>query len=251
VAARVPLVLLPALLCDAGLYRAQFDALGDIADAQVIVATESSLARSAQVVLSQAPPRFALAGTSAGGNLALEVLATAPARVTGFWLTGSNAAVHGDVTGARRLSERARAGEYERVVDELAALCIHAAGPHGPAALATLRAMAVRAGLDVFLRQHEAVITRADRSAVFKTLTVPTLFLWGRHDRFSPPERAEAYAAGVPSARVVVVEDCGHLPTLEQPEAATAAIREWLIRVQRAGAGGTRVSAETPEAGAS
>jgi pimeloyl-ACP methyl ester carboxylesterase len=228
VSARVPLVLLPALLCDADLYRAQIDALADVADSRVIVASESSLARSAEVALRQAPPRFALAGTSAGGNLALEVLATAPERVIGFWLSGSNAPRHGDPAGARRLSERARAGEYERVVDELAAMCIHAAGPHGPAALATLRAMALRAGVEVFLRQNEAVITRADRSGVFKTLTFPTLFLWGRYDRFSPPERAASYAADVPGARVVVVEDCGHLPTLEQLEAATAAVREWL-----------------------
>lgn len=230
-AARVPLVLLPALLCDADLYRAQIEPLADVADTRVIVASEPSLARSAQVVLSQAPPRFALGGTSAGGNLALEILATAPERVSGFWLTGSNAPAHGDPDAARRLGERARAGEYERVVDELAAMCIHAAGPRGPAALATLRAMALRAGLDVFLRQHEAVITRADRTSVFKTLSVPALFLWGRHDRFSPPERAHAYAAGVPGARVVVVEDCGHLPTLEQPDAAARAIREWVIAV--------------------
>ena len=227
-AARVPLVLLPALLCNADLYRAQIDALAGVAESRVIVAGESSLARSAQVVLSQAPARFALAGTSAGGNLALEVLATAPERVIGFWLTGSNAAAHADPAGARRLSARARAGEYERGVDELAAMCIHAAGSRGPEALATLRAMALRAGVEMFLRQNEAVITRADRSSVFKTLSVPTLFLWGRHDRFSPPERALAYAAGVPGARLVVVEDCGHLPTLEQPDAATVAVREWL-----------------------
>ena len=227
-AARVPLVLLPALLSDADLYRAQIDALTDVADSRVIVATESSLARSAEIVLSQSPPRFALAGTSAGGNLALEVLATAPERVIGFWLSGTNAPPHGDPAGARRLSERARAGEYERVVDELAAMCIHATGPRGPAALATLRAMALRARMEVFLRQNEAVITRADRTGVFKTLRVPTLFLWGRHDRFSPPERAQAYAAAAANARVVVVEECGHLPTLEQPDAATRAVREWL-----------------------
>jgi len=110
VAARVPLVLLPALLCDADRYRAQTDALGDVADARVIVATESSLARSAQVVLAQAPARFALAGTSAGGNLALEVLAAAPSRVIGLWLTGVNPGAHADPSGARRLSEGVRAG---------------------------------------------------------------------------------------------------------------------------------------------
>jgi pimeloyl-ACP methyl ester carboxylesterase len=231
VAARVPLVLLPALLCDADLYRAQIDALADVADSRVIVASESSLARSAEVVLRQAPTRFALAGTSFGGNLALEVLAMAPERVIGFWLSGSNAPGHGDPAGARRLSERVRAGDYERVVDELAGMCIHTAGPRGLAALATLRAMALRAGVETFLRQNESVIMRADRSVVFKTLRVPTLFLWGRHDRFSPPERAEAYAADVPGAHVAIVEDCGHLPTLEQPEAATRAVREWLSRL--------------------
>ena len=230
--ARIPLVLLPALLCDAELYRAQTDALADVADTRVIVATESSLARSAAVVLAQAPARFALGGTSAGGNLALEVLATAPGRVIGFWLTGTNAGAHSDPAGARALMDRARAGDYERVVGELAERCIHVAGPRGPAALATLRSMALRAGIDVFLRQSEAVITRDARSAVFETLTVPTLLLWGRHDRFSPPERAQGFAARMPDARVIVVEDCGHLPTLEQPELATAAIGEWLERVE-------------------
>ena len=227
-AARVPLVLLPALLCDAELYRAQLDALGDIADARVIVASESSLARSAEVVLAQAPPRFALGGTSAGGNLALEVLATAPERVIGFWLTGANPGAHSDPVAARRLSERVRAGGFDGVLDELTARCIHAAGPRGPQALATLRAMARRAGPDVFLRQNEAVITRADRSGLLKSLAVPTLLLWGRHDEFLAPDRAHAIAAGAPHARVIVIDDCGHLPTLEQPTAATRAIREWV-----------------------
>ena len=230
-AARVPLVLLPALLCDRELYRLQLEALGGVADARVIVTSEASLAGGAQRVLSEAPARFALAGTSAGGNLALEVLATAPERVTGVWLTGVNAGVHSDPADARRLHDRARAGDFAGVVDELTGMCIHAGGPRSGEALATLRAMAARAGVDVFLRQSEAVIARADRSAVVKGLAVPALFLWGRHDRFSPPSRAEAYAATVPSARVVVIEDCGHLPTLEQPEATTRAVRTWLEKL--------------------
>jgi pimeloyl-ACP methyl ester carboxylesterase len=236
-------VLLPALLCDAGLYGAQRDALDDVADTRVIVASEPTLARSAQLVLSQAPPRFALGGTSAGGNLALEILATAPERVLGFWLTGSNAAAHGDVAGARRQQERVRAGDYEGVVEELGDRCIHMAGPRGPAARAALRAMALRAGPEMFLRQSEAVITRADRSSFFRALQVPTLLLWGRHDQFVPPARAEQYAADTAGARAVIVESCGHLPTLEQPEAATATVREWLTAVQRAIDGTARVSA--------
>jgi pimeloyl-ACP methyl ester carboxylesterase len=233
-AARVPLVLLPAMLCDAELYRAQIEGLADVADARVVVASESSLARSAEVVLAQAPPRFALAGTSFGGNVALEVVAAAPARVAGLWLTGSNPGAHSDPGGARRLSEHVHAGAWEPVVDELARRCIHPGGPRAKDALATLRAMALRAGPDVFLRQNESVITRADRAGVLATLRVPTLLLWGRHDQFSPPERAHAIAARMTAAQVVVVEDCGHLPTLERPEIATAAVGEWLAAVRSA-----------------
>ena len=226
--ARIPLVLLPAMLCDAELYRVQTVALADLADARVIVPTEASLARSAQAVLAQAPPRFALGGTSAGGNLALEILAMAPERVAGFWLSGSNAGAHRDPAGAERLSERVRAGEYAAVVDELAALCIYEGGLRASEALTELRAMALRAGPDLFLRQNEAVITRTDRSTALKGYGGPTLLLWGRHDRFAPPDRTRDLTATAPHAQLVVVEECGHLPTLETPTAATSAIRQWL-----------------------
>jgi pimeloyl-ACP methyl ester carboxylesterase len=106
--------------------------------------------------------------------------------------------------------------------------------------------MTLRASPEMFLRQSEAVVTRADRSGVFRALEIPTLLLWGRHDQFVPPERAEQYAADTARARVVVVEGCGHLPTLEQPEAATAAIRHWLMTVQAASEGQVRVPAGGP-----
>ena len=61
-----------------------------------------------------------------------------------------------------------------------------------------------------------------------------------------PPARAEQYAADTAHPRVVIAGDCGHLPTLEQPEAATAAIREWLMAVQQAIDGKARVPAGGP-----
>jgi pimeloyl-ACP methyl ester carboxylesterase len=225
---RLPLVLLPALLCDEELFRAQVTAIADLADPLVLDVVEPSLEAAAARVLQRAPTRFALAGTSAGGNLALEVLAAAPSRVVGLWLTGSNAAAHRDPAGARRLDDRVRAGEFDKVVDELAARCIHASGPRAAEALGTLRRMARRCGPDVFLLQNEAVITRRDRSSVLDGLAVPTLLLWGRHDQFAPPERAAAIASRLPFARLEVLDDCGHLPTLEHPDESTQAVRHWL-----------------------
>lgn len=229
--ARLPLVLLPALLCDAELYHAQAAALADVAEPLHLNAIESSITEAAQVILGQAPPRFALAGTSAGGSLALEILAAAPDRLAGLWLMGANPGPSADPEGARRMNARVSAGEFAPVVEELAARAYHAGGPRAAETLATFRRMAHRAGPGVFVRHSTAMLTRPDRWPALAALRVPTLLLWGRHDQFAGVERAEAIAARVASARLVILEDCGHLPTLEQPQAATAAAREWLARL--------------------
>jgi pimeloyl-ACP methyl ester carboxylesterase len=223
--------MLPALLCDSELYATQLPTLTDLADPLVVTWAERDMARAAALVLERGPARFVLAGTSAGGNLALEVLAAAPARVAGLWLTGVNPGRHADPDGARLMQQRVRAGEFEAVLDVLAARCVHAAGARADEALGVLRAMARRAGPDVFLRQSEAVITRRDRWDVLTGLDVPTLLLWGREDAFASVETARAIADRVRDARLVVVDDCGHLPTLERPEACVPAVRTWLIAV--------------------
>lgn len=227
----LPLVLLPALLCDEELYRTQTDALADVAQPWPLAASAPTLAEAAQWVLRRVPERFALVGTSAGGNLALEVVATAPERVAGLWLMGCNPGLHGDPEGARRSSERVRAGAFEEVVEELIGRAVYTAGPHAQEALATLRRMARRFSPEAFLRINDAMRERPPRWDALDTLRAPALLVWGRHDQFSSVERAAAILARVSSARLIVLEDCGHLPTLEQPDACTQAAREWLKRV--------------------
>jgi len=236
----LPVVLLPALLCDAELYAAQLGTLTDLADPLVVTLADPDMARAAALVLERAPARFALVGTSAGGNLALEVLAAAPARVAGLWLTGVNPGRHADPEGARVMQQRVRAGEFEAVLDVLAARCVHAAGARADEALGVLRAMARRAGPEVFLRQSEAVITRRDRWDVLTGLDVPTLLLWGREDAFANIETARAIAERVRDARLIVLDDCGHLPTLERPDACVPAVRAWLIAVAERALGAPR-----------
>jgi pimeloyl-ACP methyl ester carboxylesterase len=230
-----PLVLLPALLCDDELYHAQVAGLADVARPMVLSAPAASLAEAARDVLRRAPDRFVLGGISAGGNLALEVVAAAPARVTGLWLMGCNAGTHGDPDGAGRFSARARAGEFDAVVEEMVALAVHAEGPRGLEAADTLRRMARRFGAEPFARVNDSLRSRPARWDTLEALRCPTLLLWGRQDQFAGVDRAQAIAARVPSARLVVLEECGHLPTLEQPEAATRAAREWLRTIDAPG----------------
>lgn len=50
-------------------------------------------------------------------------------------------------------------------------------------------------------------------------ITVPALVLWGEHDGLLPPSLARKYAAALPSSRLVVFPDCGHMVPYEAPEA--------------------------------
>ena len=50
----------------------------------------------------------------------------------------------------------------------------------------------------------------------------------GRQDLTTPLQRAEEMAADIANARLVVIEDCGHMSPLERPAEVSAALRRWL-----------------------
>ena len=90
--ARQPLVLLPGLLCDRALWQPQIEGLQDFADIRVADLTSSDTMEAlAADVLREAPARFALAGLSMGGYVALSVMAVAPERVTHLALLDTTA----------------------------------------------------------------------------------------------------------------------------------------------------------------
>jgi pimeloyl-ACP methyl ester carboxylesterase len=88
--------------------------------------------------------------------------------------------------------------------------------------------MARNIGRDAFVRQEEAIMSRSDSRALLPTIAVPTLVLCGRQDAVAPLDRHEEMAAGIPGARLEVIEECGHLSTLERPAEVSAALRAWL-----------------------
>jgi pimeloyl-ACP methyl ester carboxylesterase len=59
-------------------------------------------------------------------------------------------------------------------------------------------------------------------------IDVPTLLIWGDHDRMFPKEHALAYQKAIPGAKVVIVPECGHVPQIEKPEAFVAALETFL-----------------------
>jgi pimeloyl-ACP methyl ester carboxylesterase len=88
--------------------------------------------------------------------------------------------------------------------------------------------MAERVGPEAFQRQQKAIMGRLDQRKFLPRIACPTLVLCGRQDQITSLDRSEEMAAAIAGAKLVVVEECGHIPQLERPEAATAAMREWL-----------------------
>jgi len=229
---RIPLILLPGLLCDAALWRHQVENLGDLADVTVADLTlDNRFEAMTKRVLDAAPPRFALAGLSMGGYVAQVIIRTAPERVERLALLDTSARADNEEQTARRrgLIELANKGQFKGVSPRLLPSFLHPARLEDKALTAEVMAMAERVGRDAFLRQEEAIMARIDGRESLRAIRCPTLILCGADDALTPPKLHQEIAERIPHARLVVIPECGHLSTMERPEAVTAAMREWLV----------------------
>lgn len=228
---KIPLILLPGLLCDAALWAPQIKALSDIAEPRVAdLSRDESLPGMAARVLAEAPAHFAVAGLSMGGYLAQEIMRRAPERVTRLALldTSARADTPERLALRRGLMELAQKGEFKGITPRLLPQWVHPDHLADRALTQTVMDMTQRVGRDVYLRQMHAIMARPDGREDLRRIRVPTLVLCGREDQATPLALNEEIAALIPGAALRVIEHCGHLSTLEQPQAVNAALRDWL-----------------------
>jgi pimeloyl-ACP methyl ester carboxylesterase len=228
---RTPLMLLPGLLCDRALWQAQIDDLSDIAEPVVAdLSHDDSMTGMARRVLAGAPPRFALAGLSMGGYVAQEIMRQAPERVLRLALldTGARADTEEQTTRRRGLIELAEKGEFKGVTPRLLPLFLHPERLGDEALVGAVMAMTGRVGKDAFLRQQCAIMGRPDGRPSLSVIECPTLVLCGRQDQLTPLDLHEEIAALIHGARLEIVEDCGHLSTMERPWDVSVQLRQWL-----------------------
>lgn len=231
-ARKTPLVLLPGLLCDRALWAPQLEALADIADAKVADLTrDESLPAMAARVLEEAPPRFALAGLSMGGYLAQEIMRRSPERVTRLALldTSARADTPERLAQRRGLIELAQKGEFKGITPRLLPQWVHPDHLADRELTRAVMEMTQRVGRDAYLRQMRAIMARPDGRADLPRIRLPTLVLCGREDAATPLALHQEIAALIPGATLVVIQRCGHLSTLEQPQQVNAALRRWLL----------------------
>lgn len=227
-----PLLLIPGLMCTAALFTPQVNAFCD--SREVIVADHTGaddMHAIACQILEQAPDRFALAGLSMGVYLALEIVSLAPDQITRLALLDGKARPDSaDELAARSaLLKMADEGRYLNITYDILLSRLVAAGRSlEPDLRDTIIQMATDTGVEVFRRQMAAIINRPDYLAGLSAISCPTLVLTGRLDVITPPKCAQEMAEQIPQARLDLISGCGHLSTLEAPDAVNAAMRHWL-----------------------
>ena len=229
--ARSKLVLVPGLLCTRALWEPQIAALSDIADCMVADHTRhTTMAGIARSILKAAPDRFALAGLSMGGYIALEIVRQAANRVDRLALLDTNARDDSPEAREKRRANIALAesGRFDEAIELVWPLLVHP-DRHNDATLKQIHvAMCHDVGAEAYVRQQRAILTRADSRPLLASIKCPTLVLVGEQDELTPPFLSEEMAAGISGAKLVKVPHCGHLSTLEQPDAVNAALIEWM-----------------------
>jgi pimeloyl-ACP methyl ester carboxylesterase len=226
-----PIVLVPGLASSARIYAPVIPALWRFGP--VMVANhirDDNMAAIARRVLSEAPPRFALAGHSMGGYIAFEIMRQAPERVIKLALINTQARPDTPEAIARRrgLMERARRGELRAIREESFPELVLPSRRNDAEILELVHAQDEDVGVEGYLRQQTAIIARMDSRPTLATIKCPTLVLTGDTDNTIPNALSKEMAEGIAGARLVSLDRCGHLPQAEQPEATVQALTEWL-----------------------
>jgi pimeloyl-ACP methyl ester carboxylesterase len=219
-------------MCDARLWRHQVAEAGYPTWVPEWPMTDNFRDMAASV-LERAPPTFAMAGLSMGGILAFEIWRQAPHRVTHLALLDTNP--HADTP--QRTSMRVQQVEEvvsgrlrEVAIESLKPMYLAAANRGNKVLLDTILAMALDLGPEVFRLHSLALMNRADSVPTLPTIDCPTSVICGREDALCPVEYHELMASRIPNARMTVIDDCGHLSSLEQPAAVTAELRRLIAR---------------------
>jgi pimeloyl-ACP methyl ester carboxylesterase len=227
----MPILLVPGLASSPRIFQPVLPALwrlGPVTVANHI--RDDNMGAIARRILAEAPPRFALAGHSMGGYIAFEIMRQAGERVAKLALINTQARPDTADATARRQGMIARAakGEYRAVIDELFPGFVHPSRQDDAALRQLVHQMGDDIGPEAFIRQQMAMIGRPDSRPTLAWIRCPTLVLTGDQDNTIPNSLSMEMASGIPGAKLVVLPNCGHLPQVEQTQATTDALTEWL-----------------------
>lgn len=230
------LVLLPGLAGNEVMWQDQLPVLSAVLPTVVtdVHARHGSIGEMAQALLAEQPGELVLCGASMGGMVAMEAVRQAPSRVRGLALLGTSA--RPETPEMRALREGAiavffREGGVEEILRANVALAFHPRQAADAVLVDRYLAFVMDAGASQLIRQNRAVMARPDARLHLPLVRCPTLVLCGDADQLTPPECSQEIAALVPGAELAWLTQCGHMLTMEKPEAVNAALVAWLARL--------------------
>jgi pimeloyl-ACP methyl ester carboxylesterase len=225
------IVLLPGLLNDASVFSELLAALSTEASVEVgdLTLADSIAELAASVLQAASAPRFVLLGLSLGGYVAFEIMRQAPERVAGLVLMDTTARPDTPAAQAKREAQiKLAATDLDAVIEQLLPLLSHPDRLNLPAVRGVIQSMASGLGKTVFERQQRAIMARPDSRPTLATIACPTLILCGRDDLITPPELSTEMADGISHVRLEIIEQCGHLASLDQPKIVGKLMLDWL-----------------------
>lgn len=226
-----PLVLLPGVMCDAGLWQRMLPELeqlgpliyGDLSQGR-------SITEMADAVLAACPPRFTLVGFSMGGYVAREILRRVPQRVQSLVLIATSSAADSEAMAEFKQAvaenlQRA-SGTFHGIGQRAIAQSLSRDHQSDPQLQQAILDMSVRLGRETFIRQLR--MPRSSDTDLLSAIRCPTLVIAAADDRMRTLEESRQLAAAIPASRLEVVENSGHMLPLEQPCALLMLLRDWL-----------------------
>ena len=225
-----PLVMLPGFLHDARAFLPQLVHLGAERQITVILPQGDTVEQMSLNAIRDLPRRFALMGHGLGGDVAIDMLRRLPQAVTRIALISTDPLAEAPSIAASREARivAARAGRFaEAVAGEYPAATL-AETEWQDDVLALVQDMAAGLGVDAYVRQTRALQRRPDQQKTLRKVKIPALILAGVADTLVPVRRQEFLAGLMPFGRMKIIENAGHLPQLEQPEAVSEALLDFL-----------------------
>lgn len=225
--------MVPGMMCDERIFSPQIEALSQNLEVTIAdISNFSSVRELASDVLKKAPKKFSLLGHSMGGIVAMEIYSQAPDRIEKLILMDTNPKAELDEVKLKRepqIREVNKGKLLEVMRDEMKPNYL-AESENKTSVLSVCMDMALNLGPDVFINQSRALQSRLDQQNTIQSIKIPVLILCGSEDKLCPVERHEMMHNMITDSDLKIINNAGHMPTLEQPRETTEVIKEWLMR---------------------
>lgn len=225
--------MVPGMMCDERIFSPQIEALSQNLEVTIAdISNFSSVRELASDVLKKAPKKFSLLGHSMGGIVAMEIYSQAPDRIEKLILMDTNPKAELDEVKLKRepqIREVNKGKLLEVMRDEMKPNYL-AESENKRSVLNVCMDMALTLGPDVFINQSRALQSRLDQQNTIQSIKIPVLIMCGSEDKLCPVERHEMMHNMISDSDLKIINNAGHMPTLEQPRETTEVIKEWLMR---------------------